>query len=64
LGEDVAGLGELVADHVGVHPQGDRRVGIAEAGGGDMCMSTGQQQGRRVAMTQIMPWAGPESGAC
>ena len=25
FGEDVGGLGELVADHVGVYPQGDRR---------------------------------------
>ncbi len=53
-GEDVGGLGELVADHMGVYPQGDRWVGVAEPGGDDMHLGTGQQQGRRVDMTQIM----------
>ncbi len=35
-GEDVCGLGELVADHVRVHAQRDGRVGVAEPGGDDM----------------------------
>jgi hypothetical protein len=35
-GEDVGSLGELIADDVGVHPQRDRGVGVAEPGGGDV----------------------------
>jgi hypothetical protein len=38
---------------MGVHPQDDRWVGVAEPGD-DMHLSTGQKQGRRVDMTQIM----------
>jgi hypothetical protein len=39
-GEDVGGLGELVADHVGVYAQGDGWVGMAEPGGDDMDRDT------------------------
>jgi hypothetical protein len=35
-GEDVCGLGELIADHVGVDAQGDGRVGVPEPGGDDV----------------------------
>src|SRR5579859_44594 len=45
-GEDVGGLGELVADDVGVHAQRDRGVRVAEPGRDHVHAS--QQQGCRV----------------
>jgi hypothetical protein len=53
-GEDVGGLGELVADDMGVHAQRDRRVRVAEPGGDHMHRDTSQQQGRGVDVSQIM----------
>ena len=53
-GEDVGGLGELVADDVRVHPQRDRGVGMAEPGGDHMHPHASQQQGRGVDVPQIM----------
>ena len=50
-GEDVGGLGELVADDVGVHAQRDRRVSVAEPGGdfvhGNPSQQTGEAQAWR-----------------
>jgi hypothetical protein len=53
-GEDVGSLGELVADDVRVHPQGDRGIGMAEPGGDHMHRDASQQQGRGVDVPQIM----------
>jgi hypothetical protein len=43
-----------MADHVGIHAQGDRRVSVAKAGRYDMDRGARQQQGRGVDMAQIM----------
>jgi hypothetical protein len=47
-GEDVGGLGELVADGVGVHAQRDRGVRVAEPGRDRVHGGASQQQGCRV----------------
>src|SRR5262249_30187345 len=52
-GEDVCGLGELIADHVGVHAQGDGRVGVPEPCGDDMNRYA-RQQGRGMDMAKIV----------
>ncbi len=53
-GEDVGGLGELVADDVGVYAQRDRGVGMAEPGGDHVHGDASQQQGRGVDVPQIV----------
>jgi len=53
-GEDVGGLGELVADDVGVDAQRDRRVGVAEPGGNHMHRDASQQKGCRMYVTEIV----------
>jgi hypothetical protein len=58
-GEDVRRLGELVADHVGIHAQGDGRVRVAEPGGDDM------RPGRwRAPRQDTAAQAGPYSPDC
>jgi hypothetical protein len=47
-GEDVGGLGELVADDMGVHAQRDRGVRMAERGGDHVHGDASQQQGAGV----------------
>jgi hypothetical protein len=53
-GEDVGGLGELVADDVGVHAQRDRGVRVAEPGRDHAHGDASQQQGCRVYMAKVM----------
>ena len=53
-GEDVGGLGELIAEDVSVHAQRDRGVRMAEPGGDHMHRDASQQQGRGVDVSQIM----------
>jgi hypothetical protein len=43
----------LIADHVGVHPQRDGRIGMTEASRHDMHRHTGKQQSRGVKVPQI-----------
>jgi hypothetical protein len=50
-GDDVCGLGELVADHVGVHAQSDRRVRVPELGSDNMDRDACEQQGRGMTVT-------------
>src|SRR5262249_38690645 len=52
-GEDVGGLGELVADDVGVHAQRDRGIGVAEPGGDHVDGDASQQQGCRMYGAKI-----------
>ena len=54
LGEDVgrSGLGD--ADHMGVHAEGDRGVGVAQATRDHMHWNTGKQQGGGVDMPQVI----------
>jgi hypothetical protein len=54
LGEDVGRSGLGGADHMGVHAEGDRGVGMAQAGGDHMHRHTGQQQGRGVDVPQVV----------
>ena len=53
-GEHVRGLGELIADHVGVHAQGDRRVRVTEPGGDDMKPGRPRAAGRGMDVPQIV----------
>ena len=53
-GEDVGGLGELIADDVGVNAQCDRGVRMAEPGGDHVHGDASQQQGRGVNVPQIV----------
>ena len=41
-------------DHVGVHPQRDRRVRVAEASCHDMDGSAREEERRRVNVTQVV----------
>ena len=54
LGEDVRGGGLGAADDVGVHAQGDSRVGVAQAGRDDMHRDAGEQQGRSVKVSEVV----------
>ena len=54
LGEDVRGGGLGGADDVGVDPERDGRVGVAEAGRDDVDRDAGQQQGRGVEVAQVV----------
>lgn len=47
-----SGLGG--ADYMGVHAEGDRGVGMAQAGGDDMYWHSGEQQRRGVDVPQIL----------
>ena len=48
MGEDVGRGGFGGPDHVGIHPQGDGRVGVAQAGRDHVHGYPGQQQSGRV----------------
>jgi hypothetical protein len=54
LGEDVGGGGLGGADHVGVDPERDGWVGVAEPGRDDVDRDAGQQQGRGVEVPQVV----------
>ncbi len=54
LGEDVRRLHELFVDHVGVDPERDGRVGMAEAGRDDMDRHSGQEECPRVDVAEIV----------
>jgi hypothetical protein len=41
--KDIRSLGDLIPDHVGVDPQCDGRIGMAQACGHDMYRHTGKQ---------------------
>ena len=62
LGKDARCLSELVADHVGVHPQCDRGVSMAQASCHDMHRYTGKQQSRRVKVAEICSRAAGNRG--
>ncbi len=53
MGEDVRGSGLGAADYVGVHAQGDSRVGVAQAGGNDVHRDA-REQGRRMKVSEVV----------
>jgi hypothetical protein len=54
LGEDVPDTGCMLAQHVGVDAQGYGWVGVAKPGGHHVHRDTGEKQGGRVQVTQIV----------
>jgi hypothetical protein len=53
-GEDVGGLGELIADDVRVHAQRNRGVRMAEPDGDHVHRDASQQQGGGVDVPQVV----------
>ena len=67
LGEGVSHRGYPLPDHVSVHPQGHRRVGVPEASGDQVHGHPGQQRGRVDVPQATQPcWRKPLSqpGPC
>lgn len=52
--EDVRRRCGLLVDDVGVNPEGDRRVGVAESGRDDVDGHAGQEQRRGVDVAKVV----------
>ncbi|GGL22615.1 hypothetical protein GCM10014719_25770 [Planomonospora parontospora subsp. antibiotica] len=54
LGEDVGGRRRLLVDHVGVDPERDRRIGVAEASRDDVNRDARQEERGGVDVAEVV----------